>query len=113
MDTMLLPIVVAAAVGLAVWGFIALTANPERKEKKKLAERLGDASKNDAASQLQRSITLQMQATGLPVALASNSLMQALHRKVVQANPDGTLKRFLMWVIGAAIGCGLISAPTV
>src|SRR5688500_7846165 len=109
MDTMLIPIVVAAAVGLAVWGFIALTSDPDRKEKKKLTERLAMEPKTDAAAALQRSITLQMQATGLPMGLASNPLMQNLHRRVVQAYPEGSLKTFLIVLIGSALVCGFIS----
>ena len=34
--TLLIPLIAAAAVGLGVWGFIALTSDPDRKEKKKL-----------------------------------------------------------------------------
>jgi tight adherence protein B len=108
MDTVLLiPICVAAAVGLGAWAFISITANPERKEKRKLAERLATEPKNDAASALQRSITLQMQANGLPPGLAANPLMQGLHRRVVQAYPDGSLKKFLMIMFACAMGCGL------
>src|SRR6186713_1639881 len=106
---LLIPICVAAAVGLGVWGFIALTSDPDRKEKKKLSERLAMEPKTDAAASLQRSITLQMQASGLPLGLASNSFMQGLHRRVIQAYPDGSLKKFLLILTGCALGCGLFA----
>lgn len=109
METLLIPICVAAAVGLGAWGFIMLTAGSDRKEKRKLSERLSFEQKTDAASQLQRSITLQMEASGLPAFLAGSTFMQALHRKVVQAYPEGTLKKFLLIVAGSAFGCGLLS----
>ena len=106
---LMIPICVAAAVGLGVWGFISITSDPNRKEKKKLTERLAMEPKSDAASALQRSITLQMQATGLPIGLASNAFMQNLHRRVIQAYPEGSLKKFLLILIGCALGCGLVA----
>lgn len=106
---LLIPVLAAAAVGLGVWGFFALTADPERKEKKKLAERLATEHKTDAASSLQRSITLQMQASGLPAGLASNPFLQSLHKRVVQAYPEGSLKKFLLIVFGSSIGVGLFA----
>jgi tight adherence protein B len=106
---LLIPLCVAAAVGLGVWGFIALTSDPERKEKRKLSERLASEPKNDAATALQRSITLQMQASGLPAGLAGNALMQELHKRVVQAYPEGSLKKFLIILIGCAFACGLFA----
>jgi len=110
MESLLIPIIVAAAVALVVWTLIGLTSNPERKEKRKLAERLSTEQKSEATSALQLSITRQMEATGLPMSMASNPFMQKLHRKVIQAWPEGRLQKFLMFVIGGAIGCGLISA---
>jgi len=110
METYLLPIVVAAAVGLAVWAFIALTANPDRKEKRKLSARLSTEQKNEQATALQRSITRQMEATGLPPGMAQVKFFQNLHRKVIQAWPEGRLQKFLMYVIGGGVGCALISA---
>src|SRR5689334_11223837 len=106
---LLIPICVAAAVGLGVWGFIAITADPERKEKRKLSERLAMEPKNDAAAALHHSITLQMQASGLPAGLASNALMQGLHKRVVQAYPEGSLKKFLIILFGCSLGCGLFA----
>jgi len=110
METLLIPIMVAAAVALAVWAFIALTSNPERKEKKKLAQRLSVDSKVDSSSSLQRSITLQMEASGLPAGMIGNAFMQNLHRKVIQAYPEGSLQKFLMYVGGGALVCGFIAA---
>ena len=110
MESLLIPIIVAAAVGLAAWGFIALTSNPERKEKRKLSERLSTEQKSDAAAALQRSITRQMEASGLPAGLAGNKFIQNLHKKVIQANPDGTVQKFALWVLGCAFVCGLIGA---
>jgi tight adherence protein B len=110
MDTaLLIPICVAAAVGLGAWALVSLTANPDRKEKRKLVERLAAEPKNEAAQALQRSITLQMQASGLPAGLAGNPVMQALHRRVVQAYPEGSLKKFLVIMVGCSFGCGLFS----
>ncbi len=110
MESLLIPIIVAGAVGMVVWTFISLTSNPERKEKRKLAERLSTEQKSEATAALQLSITRQMEASGLPAGLASYRLMQTLHRMVIQAWPEGRLQKFLMFVVGGAFGCGLISA---
>ncbi len=110
METLLIPVVVAAAVGLAVWAFVAMTSDPERKEKKRLAERLSAEAKASVTSSMQLSITRQMEATGLPAGLASYRFIQNLHRKVIQANPEAKVQTFLLWVIGSAIVCGGISA---
>ncbi|CAN5536702.1 type II secretion system F family protein [soil metagenome] len=110
METLLIPLMVAAAVGLAVWAFVALTSDPERKEKKKLAERLSMDQKVDNNSGMHRSITHQMEAQGLPAGMIGNKFMQSLHRKVIQAYPEGSLRKFLMYVSIGAFVCGLISA---
>src|SRR3712207_4686891 len=102
MESLYLPILVAATVALFVWGVAMAIKGLMNAEKRKLQQRL--IAENDkrakmtgGGSQLPLSITRNNDAaTGGASALISRwSPLESLHRTVVQAYPNGSVATFL------------------
>src|SRR5438093_6727205 len=96
MDGSLLYILIAAVTALFAFGVTCLIQGLTDGEKRKLAERLGGDDRVDAAATRQSIVIQQMESGGLPPALARNAVLQALHKRVIQAFPELTLSRFLL-----------------
>jgi tight adherence protein B len=105
LESLMLPALVAIAAGLAVWGGIGALSGGDR-EKKKLAERLGESNGGgqDISDQF-RPILRMTEVRGLPPSLAQKPFIQALNRKLLQAFPGASLGKF----IGLAIAMGFIT----
>jgi tight adherence protein B len=124
MDDYLLPAIIAAVTGLFAWGVVCLIQGLTDGEKKKLAERLGSEDRLDNAAKTRRSIIVQqMEASGLPPAMAEMPIFQGLNRLLIQAFPDWSLLKFLYvvgglstaallvtWMVSDSVIMGLIAA---
>ena len=103
MDGLLLPILMASVSALLAYGVLCFVQGFRSGDRKKLAARLSDNGTPDAAATARHSITLQMEATGLPPALANNPIMQALQKRLIQAFPKFALIHFLAIAAGIAV----------
>jgi tight adherence protein B len=113
MESTLLPFLLAAAVAMLVWGVAVVVRGLTDAEKRKLQQRLVAENENGAVNlQLPLSITrTTAAASGTASALISRwSRLQALHRTVVQAYPNGSVARFLSVVAGSAVLLFLVMA---
>src|SRR4051794_34104290 len=100
MDSLYVPILIASAVALMVWGLASAVKGLLNQEKRKLQQRLvaGDDKRSNgggASSQLPLSITRTHETTGASAMLVRWQPMDGLHRMVVQAYPNGTVSVFL------------------
>jgi tight adherence protein B len=95
MDGIMLPLLIAAAVGLLAWSLsraaMSLRNNPQRKIKQRLSTD-GVSTQGPAAN---LSITMAEHAT-VPEFLATKPYIQRLRRKLSQGFPDTSLQKFLM-----------------
>src|SRR5688572_22017106 len=109
MDGLLLPILIASTVAMLVWGMCRLFVGTATVQRRRLHERLSTEVRAD--SQLSAPglrLTQHLEVRGVPAFLARSGLIQALHRRLVQAYPDQTLGRFLFK--SAAFGITLFVA---
>lgn len=105
MDGMLLPIAAAGSVALLAWWLAVLIAGKVRGEKRKLQERLGtEQSVPRSASGEALSVDLQGGREVVPEFLARKPLIQELQRRLTQAHPDTSLRKFLLLVTGLGAG---------
>ena len=113
MESLALPILIAATVMLATFGLVKVVASPDRREKRKLSERLSTERSYDsptsslgtaAGGAPAKSITYQTEVQGLPPFLAKLKFIQNLNRSLIQAWPDRKISKFLMIAGGAAVG---------
>jgi tight adherence protein B len=104
-----LPILVAAAVALLVWGIFSMLANPQRKEKRQLNKRLSTEGRATGSNALKHRISLTLEDPALPQVLARMSMVRGLQRHVLQAYPDLPLSRFMLVVVGAGTVGGFIA----
>ncbi|HYO09405.1 MAG TPA: type II secretion system F family protein [Tepidisphaeraceae bacterium] len=99
MESMYLPIMIAAAVALLVWGVSAAIKGVMAGEKRRLQQRLTSEERGGgggASSQLPLSITRDSkEATGASAMLVRWQPLDGLHRMVVQAYPNGTVTLFV------------------
>ncbi len=101
MQGMMLPLVTAGSVALLVWWIAVQVASSMRGEKRKLAERLGtESSAPRSATGEALSIDLQGGKEVVPEFLARKPLIQELQRRLTQAHPDTSLRKFLLTVTG-------------
>lgn len=98
----LLPILIAAAVVLALFGVTQAIRSALDPEKRKLKERLTQNSATSAEA-VHRSIVHQTEAVGFSGVLAKFSLMGAIQRHLVQSYPEATLARFMGFVVGLGL----------
>jgi tight adherence protein B len=104
-----LPILIAGAVMLLVFGITQIVATLTNSEKRKLAKRLsGDG--NDASASVQQSITLQQQQNdALGGILVQFSFFGRLEKMLIYAAPELSLGRFIMIATGIGMGALLIA----
>jgi tight adherence protein B len=99
-DTLLLPGLIAMAVGLGIWGIIGAFGG-RTLEQKKLSQRLGGEPGGDGELSEQFKPILRLTAVvGVPPWLATKPAVQALNRKLLQAVPGANLGRFLLLAVG-------------
>src|SRR5262245_12892704 len=103
MDGMMLPILIAGVVILLVFSLWQIAQSLMDPEKRKLKQRLSDGPRAAAASNLNVSITMQNEATGLSAKLASLGPLKGVYRQILQAWPDLSLATFLLMWAGLAI----------
>ena len=95
MDSLL---IILASMTLAVGGwaiFHVLTANA-RTERRKLHQRLSTEARPENTVRTLRPILLPAEVTGLPEFLARSAFIQSLQRKLSQAYPEVTARKFLL-----------------
>ena len=97
-DSLILPGLIALAVGLAIWGVLGM-AGGQNREKKRLSERLGhETGGGEEISDQFRPLLRITAVAGMPQFLASKPVIQALNRKLLQASPGASLGKFFMLV---------------
>ena len=107
MESLYLPILIASAVALLVWGVASAIKGLMNAEKRKLQHRLVGENQQragGASSQLPLSITRNQEIVGASALLARWQPLESLHRMVVQAYPNATLARFVIIAGFAAFG---------
>ena len=102
MENFYIPILIAAAVALFVWGVMSAVTGMLDGERRKLQQRLRDETSSKqgggdgASAQLPLSITRDSnEAIGASALLTRWSPLEALHRMVVQAYPSMTVATFV------------------
>src|SRR5215207_1694962 len=106
MDTFYLPILIAAAVALFIWGIAMAIKGIINTEKRKLQTRLRDEaqrSNGGGGSQLPLSVTRNTEVAGAARMLVKFSPLEGLHRLVVQAYPNMTVAHFVILAGAAAL----------
>jgi tight adherence protein B len=104
MDSLYLPLLIAAAVAFLIWAICSAVSSALNSDKRKLAERLGNEGAKTGGSAISAQIVRQQnEATGASGMLTRFTLLENLHRRVIQAYPDGTLVKFLSVVFGIAV----------
>jgi tight adherence protein B len=107
MDGLLLPILIAGAVGLLGWTAFTVISKLTDGQKRKLNQRLstGEPGKK-AANASTLSIVLPEEAANVPEFLARKRSIQTLRRKLAQTFPDVSPQKFLTFavVLGAVFG---------
>ena len=107
MDQMYLPILIASAVALFIWGVASLIKGIINTEKRKLQSRLRDEAQRQnggGGSQLPLSVTRNThEAAGASKMLVRFSPLESLHRLVVQAYPNMTVATFVIIMGSAAL----------
>jgi tight adherence protein B len=112
MDSLYLPILVASAVILFVWGIACAVKGLVNAEKRKLQSRLiGESDKGGGASSaLPLSITRHQEETGGASAMLMKwQAFGSLHRMIVQAYPNGSVAIFLSIVLSFMLGAFMIT----
>jgi len=97
-DSLILPGLIALAVGLAIWGGLGMISGQDR-EKKKLAQRL--ATENSSEQNLSddfKPILRTTEVVGIPQFLVHKPFIQHLNRKLIQANAGTSLGKFFTLV---------------
>ena len=98
MDSLYLPLLIASAVALLVWGVMSIVKNAMNGEKRKLQSRLiagGDRGSSGVNSALPLSITKSTETTKASTILIRWQPLDGLHRMIVQAYPNGTVATFM------------------
>jgi tight adherence protein B len=101
MDTLLLPLLVAAAVAMLALGVWRIAAGLVGGEKKKIAERLSAENRFDPVAASAKAIRIQLESTHIPSLLSRSEFFNSLNRKLSQTFPSVTIVKFLT-VSGAA-----------
>ena len=97
MDSLYLPLLIASAVALLVWGVTSILKSALNGEKRKLQSRLisGDKGNSISNSALPLSITKSTETTRASTMLMRWQPLGGLHRMIVQAYPNGTVATFM------------------
>ncbi len=107
MDGMMMPLMIAACVGLLVWWATGLMAGGG--EKKKLQARLTGEGSSDAATERGPSIILSNTTEAMPEFLREKPWAVKLQSVLSQAYPDVQLKNFLTVVVSLIVAAFLIA----
>jgi len=94
MGTHDLILLIALAVALATWGLVQLAISLLNRDRQKLQQRLGTQS-SSFDDLLNRSITIQPHARGMPPQLARFAFFRGLNRRLLHAWPEARIGRFL------------------
>ena len=102
MEAILLPVLIAAAVGLFAWWGVGMVSSLSGS-KRKLHLRLSGDAPADGAAPANLSIVLPDEAAAVPDFLARKPFIQTLQRKLSHTFPTTTPQRFL----GICCACGI------
>jgi tight adherence protein B len=106
MNSMLLPILVAATVALFVFGGVSLAMHLLDPERKRLKDRLAVDSRFNPSADGQKSITGKVvERDALTNALLSWPIFEAINARLIYAFPEASLSLFLLAAAGAAMLC--------
>jgi tight adherence protein B len=96
LESFILPVLIALAVGSGIWGALGLVNGPGRG-KRRLAQRLGHeaGAEQDIAEQF-KPILRVTDVAGVPAWVARLPAVQNLNRKLAAAAPGASLGRFLL-----------------
>lgn len=109
MDDTLLYILIVAVFGLFGWGVTCLVGGLTDGRKRKLHDRLTGEDRVDPLAAARRSVVQQRAATGLPPWLNDRAFIIWLQRRLVQAFPDWSLRKFLYVAVGLSSGMFLVT----
>lgn len=107
MDGMIMPLMIAACVGLLVWWAMGLMAGGG--EKKRLQARLTGEGSSDAAVSRGPSIVLTNSSESIPEFLREKPWAVKLQSVLSQAYPDARLKNFLTVCLSLIVAAFLIA----
>ena len=108
MDTVFVPMLVAAAVAMFALGASRLLRAFMDTGKRRLAERLSIDARVDPEAASARAIKIQLEQSELPPLLSRLQFLNVLHRHVVQAYPSTTLVKFMAVSVAAAVFAGFV-----
>lgn len=103
MEAILLPILIAGAVGLvvfAIWQVIGPLIDPS---KRKLSKRLTGESQSGQALEAKAKSIVQTEAVGFEARLLQIGFFQGLHRTLLQSYPELPLLRFVQIMAGVSL----------
>ena len=106
MESLYVPILIASAVALFIWGLATAIKGMLSNEKRKLQQRLRDEAQAKLvgmSSQLPLSVTRNTEVAGAAKMLVRWSPLEALHRTVVQAYPNMTVAHFVIMAGASAM----------
>ena len=114
---LILPILIAAVVGLLIFGLFQLITSSGRGEKKKLAQRLTtdrpydgpQSSMGGGNGQGNRPLLMQGETEGMPPALVRIAFLRKINRQLIQAFPQMRVVKFLSIAAGCAFGAFLLA----
>jgi tight adherence protein B len=108
MESLLLPLIIAAAVGLVAFVVVQVSASALDPSKRKLNARLtGESNRGQVELTQQRKI-VQEEAAGLDARLLKVGYYRGIHKLLLQSYPDWKLSRFVQFQLGGAFGLGLV-----
>ena len=91
-------LILGVAAAVAVWAAFSAARNIEKLrlgDRQKIQRRLVGDSASSAATGVQRPITVELEARGVPRILAGLGVIQRLHAKLAYVYPNASLMRFL------------------
>jgi tight adherence protein B len=104
MESLTLPIIVAASVALFVFGGVSVATAMLDPERKRLKNRLATDSKFGVSAPGQMSVTGKVvEHDALTAALLRLSLFRSIHARLIYASPEASLLKFLLTVAGGAL----------
>jgi tight adherence protein B len=115
-------LILGIAAAAAVWAAFAAARNIEKLrlgDRQKIQRRLVGDSTSSAATGVERPITVELEARGVPRVLAGLGVIQRLHHKLAYVYPDASLMRllgimalglFVVFVVTALVGGSLLVA---
>ena len=112
MDSLYIPILIASAVALMVWGIASAIKGLTNVEKRKLQQRLreeGQQQSGGGSSQLPLSITRTVETGAASEFLSRWRFLESLHSVIVQAYPNGSVATFVTVGLSSMRGLGTIA----